>query len=64
MKMNANAMVQALGAMSALAGPAPEIVFCDECPELAFGRVDGAPLCLSCMLARLERAEPRQGDPC
>jgi len=62
--MNGNAMVQALGAMSAPTGPTPEIVFCDECPELAFGRVDGAPLCLSCMLERLGRAEAPQGDPC
>jgi hypothetical protein len=41
---------------SAAAESSPEIVFCDECPDFALGRVDDTPLCLSCMLARLRKA--------
>jgi hypothetical protein len=34
-------------------------VFCDECSSLALAELDGAPLCLACILAALEReAEP------
>jgi len=58
--MNENMMMHFLCAAIAPAEPAPEIVFCDECPEFAIGRVDGAPLCLPCMLARLRRAPYRR----
>lgn len=62
--MNENMMARLSWALSAPKKPPPEIVFCAECSDLAFGRVDGAPLCLACMLARLGRTEERQGTPC
>ena len=31
------------------------VVFCDECPELAIGCLDGAPLCLDCLCAATRR---------
>ena len=62
--MNENMMLRLGCALSAPKKPLPEIVFCGECADLAFGRVDGTPLCLACMLARLGRTEERPGAPC
>ena len=62
--MNENNLLHLVCALSAPQQATPEIVFCSECSDLAFGRVDDAPLCLSCMLGRLGRAEERQGAPC
>lgn len=35
------------------------LVFCDDCPDLALGRYDGAPLCADC----LRRTLARSGEP-
>ena len=62
--MKENVILRVLCALSVPTKPAPEIVFCSECQDLAFGRVDDTPLCLACMLSSLERVEALQGDPC
>jgi hypothetical protein len=62
--MNEDVMMHVRYALSTPKEPPEEIVFCGECPDLAIGRVDGAPLCLACMLARLGEAEEKRASAC